>query len=359
MARGRFVARPDFQEMGRLKKSKVLGRLVLQVAKDDRGQIGEMLRTYERDAAKRAEAGEQPREIAFLWDVAYQKRSLSINNLTWALLTLTVNLMNEGMPDGKPKLTPQDQYNEDMGKVAPCQGIEVENSALPWLEEVGARVKYAVPIEGTTRVIAYVIKTSSKWNEQEAHVYVEFLFNRLAMMGVPLPDANAKLKSWWMDWMMVIEEHRIELHAEELSKDAYRELHPLCEGCMAFIGSGGGHLAHIKSVAAGGEEPEHAKGAEWLHLCPNCHLGVQHAKGWGALIGEHPHLKGKVDRALGVAATGKPAAGTAYVVKREHMVSGVRMIDEVEWTGVGVDGELPLQGGKSSDRFDDDPRNGG
>jgi len=313
MSRGRFEAHIDMAAMRQLGRK---GSLVLRVSKDDAKAIKEMLRTYEKDAVKRVEAGEQPRRVAFLWDVAYGKRSLGKNNLTWALLTLTVRLMNEGMPDGKEKLTPVALYNQDMGDVAPCRGVECGKDDWQWLEEAGAKVKYVVPIEGTERVIAYVVKTSSKWNDPEAHRYIEHLFNRLAMMGVPLPDDEARLREWWFEWMAQVDESRIDLHAEELSPDAYRTLHPQCEGCMTFVGQGGGHLSHIKSVGAGGAEPQLARGSEWLHLCTECHLGIVHAKGWGAFKEAHPHLANKIGKALA-----QPAIGTGSVPDADHLIN--------------------------------------
>ena len=313
MARGRFTAYPDMAKWRQL--GKPYGYLLLKPSKDDAEGIREMLRVHEHDCAKRVEAGEPPRQITFVWDVAYGKRSLSKNSLTWALLTLTVHLMNEGMPEGQEKLTPVKLYNQDMGKVAPCKAIEVEAAALPWLEEIGVKVKAAVPIEGTAKVTAYVVKTSSKWDEREAHLYIEHLFNRLAMMGIPLPEDQVRLKTWWLDWIDSIEEHRVELHAEEVSKDQYRELHPLCEGCGEFIGLGGGHVHHIKSVGAGGAEPTLDRGANWLHLCPKCHaIWTSVGGGVKAFIEKCPHLKSKIERALAEPALGE----VAETVKKSH-----------------------------------------
>ena len=352
MARGRFTAHVDLATMRQLKAKR---KLILNVSQDDEAQIKDMLRVYEKDAMKRTEAGEQPRRIAFLWDVAYGKRSLGKNNLTWALLTLTVRLMNEGMPDGKEKLTPVQLYNQDMGDVAPCRGIEVDQNAIPWLQEAGeVRIKNIVPVEGTTRVIAYVIKTSSKWDDQEAHRYIEYLFNRLAMMGIPLPADQVKLKEWWFEWMETINDSRLDLHAEELSKDQYRKLHPLCEGCMKFIGQGGGQIAHIKSVGAGGEQPQLAKGSEWLHLCAECHIGIVHAKGWGEFKELHPHLTNKIDRALAAPALGHVEG---EIMKSHTRPGGVRVIDEMKLTGVSVEGQPELfdKPSQSLADFDDDP----
>jgi len=305
MAQGRFVAHVDIRTMRSLGKKR---KLVLDVSSDDEKEVRLMLTAYERDAVKRVERGESPRPVEFVWQVDYMKRSLGKLRLIWALLGLTVHLMNEGMPDGKQKLTSQALYEQDMEDPegpAPCRAIEMEATDVQWLHELQVTVRAMIPIEGTSRVAAYVVKTLSAQNDTEAHHYIEYCFNRLAMMGIPMPDEQlARVKEWWFDWMAEIDASRVELHAEEVSHDAYRTLHPLCEGCMEFIGHGGGHLAHIKSVGAGGAEPQLAKGSEWLHLCAACHLGVVHQKGWGEFLAKHPHLKGKVERALSQPALG-------------------------------------------------------
>jgi hypothetical protein len=301
MARGRFEADIDLASMKRLGKKRTL---VLTVSADDGDDTREMIRTYEQDAVKRVEAGERPRRIVFMWDIQQGKRSLAKNALIWSLLGLTAKLQNEGMPDGAPKRTKDDLYNEDMGDVFPSRKIVVEQDSIGWLGECGVKVMEFVPIEGTTLVTATVTKTSSDWDDLEAHRYIEHLFNRLAMSGVPLPEDQVKLKDWWVTWMEAVDESRVELHADVLTRSQYAKLHPLCEGCMKFIGQGGGQIAHIKSVGAGGDEPELANGAEWLHLCGDCHIGIIHAKGWEEFKQRYRHLSNKVDAALS-----KPAVG--------------------------------------------------
>jgi len=322
MARGRFVGVPAFDKARQLRVPK--GYLLLHVPdKDEQMALRDMLSAWEHDAVKQVEKGEQPREIVFYWDVAYQKRALSKVNLIWALLTLTTKIQNEGMPDGK-KRRPIDQYNEDKRAegVMPSFTIRIESKAIPWMREVGVTVLSATPIEGTDDVQAWCVKTLSQQNDEEAHRYIEFLFNRLAVMGIP-PAKEPRMKDWWLTWMMDIDDHRVELHGDVLSKEQYRELHPLCEGCMAFIaGDGQGQLAHIKSVGAGGEEPQLCNGAEWLHLCAECHLGVIHAKGWEEFLSKHRHLQGKVTRALQ-----QPATGVAAAVKQVVRKGGVATIE--------------------------------
>lgn len=316
MARGRFTAHVDIETMRRLRAKRTL---VLRVSADDGEDVKEMLRTYEQDAVRRVEAGERPREIAFEWDVAYGKRSLAKNALMWSLLELTAKLQNEGMPDGLPKKTKSDIYNEDKGDAFPSRKLRLERDAISWLDECDVTVLEYVPIEGTTLVSATVVKTSSQWNDLEAHRYIEHLFNRLAMSGVPLPEDQVRLKTWWKDWMEAIDESRLELHADVLSREQYATLHPLCEGCMDFLGQGGGQVAHIKSVGAGGDEPQLANGAEWLHLCARCHTGTMHQKGWEEFKRLHPHLTNKIDEALAKPAVGFSAEGS--VPDAEHLVN--------------------------------------
>lgn len=296
--RGRFEAEIDFKVWKALRAPK--GYLLLRVTPETRDSVKEMIATYEKDCVRRVEAGEAPRPMALEWDIAYGKRSLGKNRLQWALLTLTCDLMNEGMPDGLDKLTPMRLYNQDMGSVAPCKPIVIEAKDLPWVSEAGVHVKAAIPIEGEPSLVqAYVVKTTSQMDDQEHHRYLEHLFNRLAMMGIP-QSREPRLKGWWLTWMADIDEHRIQLHAEELSKDAYRELHPMCEGCGDFIGLEGGHVHHIRSKGAGGAEPERDKGSNWLHLCARkCHpLWTAVGGGVGAFKKVAPHLVNKIDAAL-------------------------------------------------------------
>lgn len=300
--RGSFQVTVDFSTWRRIRPPR--GYLLLAVEPRDKKDAEAMLRAYERDCHKRVEKGERPRPIDIDWELPLAARSLSMNRLQWALLDLRCRMRNEGLPDGLERWDPMRLYNEDMGKVAPARQIVVEHGTLAFLEEAGVTVKAAVPVEGSDGKLweAWVVKTSSHFNTAEFHLYTEFQFNELAAVGLPLPEDQLRVRTWWKDWMLEIDRKRVELHAEELDKAQYRLLHPMCEGCGAPLMHGGGEVHHIRSRGAGGATPERDKGRNWLHLCVECHR-IWTAVGGGveAFKKHAPHLVNRIDAALAAA----------------------------------------------------------
>lgn len=102
----------------------------------------------------------------------------------------------------------------------------------------------------------------------------------------------------WSDWRHNKQE------ADPLAgthKDAeeYREKVPYCEIC--------GRGLRIEEAPDGtmqreGQRMHIVPGIEaddaWLMGCTDCHMLVQHQKGWGELISMYPHVKGKIERAF-------------------------------------------------------------
>jgi hypothetical protein len=78
------------------------------------------------------------------------------------------------------------------------------------------------------------------------------------------------------------------------SVEDFRERSHLCAGC----GSGDIiQLAHIRS--RGASKAQEMDPNNWLPLCPKCHTGTQHQKGWGEFLKLYPHLEKRVKEVLG------------------------------------------------------------
>jgi hypothetical protein len=237
-------------------------------------------------------------------DVLYKKRTLDQNALMWSLYEIEAAEMNAGAVDLMHEVTPGRLYAQDMEGIAPTVSLVVQARMLPDLASLGMSWRRAVPVEGTDLVTAEIIRTSSKWTTVEMARHIQGQFNRLALSGVHLEKA-ADIGHYWVQFRQHVNDERIPLTDEKLTKDQYRALNPLCEGCGAFVGanmehpSGGGHVHHILSRGAGGAEPELDWPANWLHLCPACH-DVWNEKDGGVVefIKVAPQCESKIRRAL-------------------------------------------------------------
>lgn len=95
----------------------------------------------------------------------------------------------------------------------------------------------------------------------------------------------------WKNWRYAVKKDKLDETYQDLND--YKRRVPYCEATSEYLGSGG-HLAHIVSRGAGGENFE---AWNFLHLGAEPHLMLQHQKGWVAFLRLYPHLLGKVNAA--------------------------------------------------------------
>ncbi len=243
-------------------------------------------------------------DIEVTLDIHYRKRTLDQNALMWALYEVLADSVNGEVIEAEFSVTPESLYKEDMLAVAPTVPVVIQAKYLDSLKQLDVSWRRAMPVEGTDMVTAEVIRTSSKWNTVEMARHVDGLFNRLAMRGVSIRKAS-DISHYWHQFKQHVNDEDITLFDGKLTAAQYREATPICEGCGDFIGvtqaapRGSGHLHHIKTRGAGGQQPERDWPGEWMMLCPECH-GVwdQADGGVQAFITLAPHCAAKINRAL-------------------------------------------------------------
>jgi len=237
-------------------------------------------------------------------EVRHARRSLDANALMWALYEVEADVQNGGQPDPEKRITKDTLYEQDMRDVAPSRPIVVKLDVVKDLRDFGVKVRQVIPVEGTDLCKAYVYKTSSQFDTLEMHRHIKFLFDRIALHGVPVEDSG-DIEKYWLEWRRHLNDEKILLEAEQdIGPTEYARATPLCEATGASLGRPGepgyrGHVAHIKSVGAGGAMPPWDKPRNWLHLEALVHLGEWHTEGVERFVGKYPHLEYKVRSALG------------------------------------------------------------
>jgi hypothetical protein len=136
------------------------------------------------------------------------------------------------------------------------------------------------------------LKTLSEMNTVEASQLIEGAFRELALMDCNVTESS-KIKNFYIEWRTWRGQLKHDGMDETYkSLDDYRDRVPFCEATLVRLQPGEGHLAHIVSSGASGESNE-----PWnfLHLCAEVHIGLQHTKGWVEMLEKYPHLMGKVN----------------------------------------------------------------
>ena len=204
-------------------------------------------------------------DVELTVDVHYQKRTLKQLNLLWALVEIMA-LESEGYYDEEVKYG---YYEGLLDLYAP----RIESRLTEWNAPKRASEMTTVEL---ARVIEGAFQQLSMWN------------------GLSFESAG-QLRNYWIEWS----QWRGKAKADPLSGtydslEDYRQRITMCEACTRSLQSGEGHMAHIVSRGAGGEnmDPDN-----FLLLCPECHLHTQHQNGWARLLRDYPHLTGKVQRA--------------------------------------------------------------
>lgn len=230
----------------------------------------------------------------------YKKRNLDQNALMHKLYDLEAYVLNSGLSGARDHtIIGWELYNQDIKEYADVITYECPEHLVEIIKQKYRIVLDVNEIEskpGFYKIRVYFstshfdIYTMAKW--------IDRIFNRISYYGVPI-EKTADITNFKMKWMNFLNDKKISIHDGILTSNEYKKANPLCEGCLDFIGNGSGHLAHIKTIGMGGN-PENFKqiSSNWLHLCPKCHLGIQHQSGWNKFIKLYPYLSYKINNAL-------------------------------------------------------------
>jgi hypothetical protein len=148
-----------------------------------------------------------------------------------------------------------------------------------------------------------VPKRSSELTVPEFSLLIEGTFRELSgLLGTDFSSKTA-ITRYWQEWSWWRGRQKIDPVAYKGLAD-YLERVNYCEACFLHLeGSGDGQLAHIVTHEAGGSNTDPRNR---IRLCTKCHLGVMHAKGWGGLCKEHPHIAWKITRGYELAGAKVP-----------------------------------------------------
>lgn len=99
----------------------------------------------------------------------------------------------------------------------------------------------------------------------------------------------------WYTWRYEQEEDPLFEAEQNMSWDEYSGRHPICEICG--IGPRDGDPLERQHIVSGGSAPaDYEKPWNWIHG-HHSHHRYQHDEGWSMLLNQHPHMRGKVERA--------------------------------------------------------------
>ena len=233
------------------------------------------------------------KDLEISLDVNYKKRSLDQNKLMFALYAVLANEFN-GDHIGEHALTPVQLYEQDLINFGLRMELKVPEQNVNIVKSLYRIVEEEKPLKDGM-IYLKVIITSSHFNTKQMTQWIEMLFNRLAEMGLTFEN-SAKIKDYWDKWQNRKNKEKIKIDNDKNTIQEYKNSHINCEACSRFIGGDMelGNLAHIKSVGSGGKN----KATNFLHLCGNCHIEIQHQKGWTFFCSKYPHLKNKIENAL-------------------------------------------------------------
>lgn len=252
-----------------------------------------------RKLTKRQKREDKLFDLDITIDIHYKKRTLSMNNLMWALYEIEAHELNGGMSGAKDQMiTAQRLYEQDVYEYAPVLSARIKEEMLPVLSREYNWYKIKQKDEKTGTVFIDVYISSSHMTTKEHAKWIDRQFNRISYMGVSL-DSGADLKDYWFKYREKLNSDKIILYDDIVNKKQYKELQPLCEASGDDLSNGGGEIAHINAIGMGGkEEVEKNYSSNWLHLRTDIHREIIHGQGWEEFVKIYPHLSYKVKTAL-------------------------------------------------------------
>lgn len=242
--------------------------------------MGERLAAY-------AEKKHEPAELEIRIEWHYAKRSFDQLKLFWALL---------GKAAAIAGCEAQDLYDSYLEDYGPRVEAMISPDAEPAFREQFHRVE--IRQDRGKWVYLKAIVGASVWNIRQASEAIEYWFRQLAELGVT-DESAIDLAHEWRQWRIAMADAGVDVSPSggRITQAEYKVRTPICEGCGEWVGAGG-ELAHIVARGMGGNETGVATSpAGWLHLCHKCHRGIQHQKGWEALLRKAPWLRAKVEKA--------------------------------------------------------------
>lgn len=154
----------------------------------------------------------------------------------------------------------------------------------------GIRMAY-FPTDKTTDGVS-VITASDDLSTVDLSRIIEGAIAECADRGVDVSDIYVLWSSWRHG-----RRGGDPLEGDYRNEEDYIFRHPVCETCGRGLandpGNREGQLAHIVGADEGGTDALSNR----LRICTECHLMVQHTKGWDVLTEKYPHVKGKIKRA--------------------------------------------------------------
>jgi len=246
---------------------------------------------------------ESLKDLTVTIEIHYQKRSMSANNLMWALYEIEANELN-GHRQGADNITPQQIYKGDMEAFAPRLYMQILQKDIEFLRRSYSMIKVGTGVRTNAdpQVPMYpvcVYVTSSHYNTREMHDHLEMIFDRLSEAGVHIKE-TAEISHYWLEWRQQMNDEKTVLHTDLYTTAEYKELVKNCEACGVAVWHEdiGSSCAHIKAVGMGGHRVNKYPGSEIMHLCDKCHMQFDSGKGRDKFLEEWPHLTYKIETAL-------------------------------------------------------------
>ena len=237
----------------------------------------------------------------------YQKRSDVQNRLYWSLRTIQANEMNAGKK-GKGMVTAEQLHEDYLKEYGEREIIITQRknlsryltdyrveSVVVDLEKIPIHefLERKIQIDDREYIKIQFIRGTSKMNTKEMALVIEQVFDEIWETGV---EESGDIHNYWVEWSQYLNDNKIVLHDEMMSREQYKAKKKMCEACGSNPGQ---QLAHIQAVGMGGkEEFEKNHPSNWLHLCNDCHIEDSHRTGWNDFMKRFKHLRYKIKTAL-------------------------------------------------------------
>lgn len=230
----------------------------------------ELMRKFLID--KKAKEAKKDKAYKFRLTIEYatKKRTLSQNKLYWALVTILSF-------EAYGSFGHEEETHEELLRL------------------------YAPRVDGALTGMQQP-KRSRHMDTVEFSQLVERVFMELSSRGVEMEGAES-IGSYWSEWQSWRAKQGIDPLSETYRDiEDYKRKVPFCEACMTYLWITDqtgtdiyvGHMAHIVSKGAGGRDDM----VNRVGLCGDCHIRMQHQKGWWALIDQFPHIRWRIEKAF-------------------------------------------------------------
>jgi hypothetical protein len=261
--------------------------LTIKVHKEYKKKLWQQLQKLEHIQNKH----DRLKDLEFVMDVHYKKRTLDQNRLMWALYKILANVLSGGAI-GENKVSPEQLYDDDLKQHSYVIELKAPTKNIGAVRNYYKRILEVKPIDDKYSYIRALL-TSSNFDTVQMTKWIDMLFNRLAELGVNIEDSG-KIANYWMEWRQYLNDQNIAIFDEITNTDVYKRKVIMCEACGKYLQTTEGEVHHIRTVGSGGIDI----GWNYLRLCSEDHIKVMHQKGWNEFISLYPHTKNKINKAL-------------------------------------------------------------